>query len=404
MPVRRLPVLEPADAWSTLRRSAVARPLVDATGPDDEVWVVGGAVRDLLLGITPHELDLVVTAPVDGLAQRLAPVVREHERFGTVTVEPSPGVRYDIARARRERYAAAGALPDVVPVDAIDADLERRDVTINAMALRLHDGAFVAYPGALDDLASGTLRVLHGQSFRDDPTRVWRVARYAARLGGRVEPQTAAWAAVADPRTISGARHGSELRLALGEPDPAAVLATLQRLNPRFLPEGFEPYPRGVDQALALLPPGGRRDLVRLAVSCAGVSLPILLPWIEALELTVAERTIVGAGSRSSTLAPLRDARTPAEIRRAASGAGDEVVALAGGPNAERWFESIRYVQLEITGHDLRAAGIEAGPELGRRLQRALDAKLDGELDPSVPVREAELRVALADERPAGAV
>lgn len=398
MSVRRFPVLAPADAWSTLRRSRVARPLVDATGPADDVWVVGGAVRDLLLGVEPHELDLVVTAPVDDLAQRLAPVVARHERFGTVEVEPSPGVRYDIARARRESYVAPGALPDVTPVDAIEADLERRDVTINAMALRVRDGAFVAYPGALEDLADGVLRVLHPASFRDDPTRVWRVARYAARLGGAVESQTAAWAAEADPATISGSRHGAELRLALRERDPAAVLATVQALNPGFLPRGFDPYPSGLDAALALLPRGGRPDLVRLAACCAGVALPELLPWLEALELTTAERTIVGAGSRDSTLAPLRAARTPAEIHRAAAGTPDEIVALAGGPNAERWFASIRHVRLEITGHDLRAAGIPAGPELGRRLGRALDAKLDGELDPSLPTRAAELAVALADD------
>lgn len=400
MSVRRFPVLVPADAWSTLRRSRVARPLVDATGPDDDVWVVGGAVRDLLLGIEPHDLDLLLTGPVDGLAQRLAPVVAVHERFGTVEVEPSPGVRYDIARARRETYPVPGALPDVTPVDTVEVDLERRDVTINAMALRVRDGAFAAYPGALEDLAEGVLRVLHPASFRDDPTRVWRVARYAARLGGTVDPQTAAWAADADPTTISGARHGAELRLALGERDPVAVLSTVQALNPRFLPMGFDPDPRGLHEALTLLPRGGRPDLVRLAASCAGVSLTELLPWIEAIELTTAERTIVGAGSRASTLGPLRAARTPSEIHRAASGVPDEIVALAGGPNAERWFGSLRHVCLEITGHDLRAAGIPAGPELGRRLGRALDAKLDGELDPSLPVRTAELAVALADDSP----
>lgn len=398
MSVRRYPLIAPADAWSTLRRSRVARPLVDATGPDDDVWVVGGAVRDVLLGIEPHELDLVTTGSVEDLAQRLAPVVARHDRFGTLEVEPSPGVRYDIARARRETYAAPGALPEVTPVDTVEADLERRDVTINAMALGVRDGAFVAHPSALEDLAAARMRVLHPASFRDDPTRVWRVARYATRLGGTVEPETAAWAADADPTTISGSRHGTELRLALGERDPASVLATVQDLNPRFLPRGFEPHPAGLDDALALLPRGGRADLVRLAASCAGVELAELMRWVEAIELTSAERTTVGAGSRASTLAPLRSARTPSEIHRAASGVPDEIVALAGGPNAELWFGSLRHVRLEITGHDLRAAGIPAGPELGRRLGRALDAKLDGELDPSLPPRAAELAVALADD------
>ncbi len=399
MSVRRYPVRDPADAWTALRRSPVARPLVDAIGPADDVWVVGGAVRDLLLGLEPGDLDLVTTEPADGLAARLAPIVARHERFGTFEVEPSPGVRYDIARARRERYPTPGALPEVEPVATVDEDLRRRDVTLNAMALRVRDGAFAEHPRARDDLADGVLRVLHPESFRDDPTRVWRTARYAARLDGTIDPATAGWAATADPRTISGARHGAELRLMLGERDPARGLTELQRLNPRFLPAGFDPDPRGVVAAQALLPVGGRRDLVRLAASCAGVDLPTLLPWLDALELTTAERTIVGAGSRDSTLAPLRAARTPAEVHRAARGVADEIVALAGGPNAEAWFRTIRHVRTEIGGHDLLAAGVPAGPELGRRLQRALDAKLDGRLDPALPIPAAELAVALADDR-----
>lgn len=394
---RRPTLRDPAEAYAALRLLPAARPLMDAIGPADDLWVVGGAVRDLLLGIPPHELDLVTTGAVDELAARLGPIVARHERFGTVEVEPQAGVRYDVARARRESYADPGALPDVEPVDRIEDDLGRRDVSLNAIALRLRDGRLVEVPGARDDLAAGRLRVLHDRSFVDDPTRVWRVARYASRLGFGVEPETRALAAAADPSTVSGARHGSELRLALGEPDPAGVLSTLVELNPRFLPPGFDPAPAGVVAAQALLPIGARADLVRLAASCAGVGLDELLPWLEAIELTAAEREIVGAGSRASTLAPLSRATTPAEIQRAAVGVPDEVVALAGGPNARRWFDEIRHVRLLIDGHDLLAAGVPAGPELGRRLRQALAAKLDGRLDFALPPREAELAAALAD-------
>jgi len=351
----------------------------------------------------PLELDVVLTRPVDDLAARLGRGVARHERFGTVEVEARPGVRYDLARARRERYPSPGALPDVEPVDRVEEDLPRRDVTINAIALRLPDGALAEVPGARDDLAAGVLRLLHDRSLRDDPTRLWRLARYAARLGFAVEPRSAELAAAADPTTISGARHGHELRLALAEPDPTAVLRTLQELNPRYLPPGFDPEPRGVREALALLPAGGRADLVLLARCCAGVALPDLLPWLSALELTAAEREIVGAGSRDSTLAPLRAARTPSEIRRAAAGAPVEVVALAGGDAAAAWLGGLRDVRTAIDGHDLLAAGIPPGRAVGAGLDAALDARLDGALDPALPEREAELRVALRAAREAAA-
>jgi tRNA nucleotidyltransferase (CCA-adding enzyme) len=106
---------------------------------------------------------------------------------------------------------------------------------------------------------------------------------------------------------------------------------------------------------------------------------------------TAAERDTVAASSRSSTGTPLRAARTPAQIARAARGAPVEAVALAGGENARRWLDDLRHVKLEITGDDLLAAGVPQGPEVGDRLRRALDRKLDGE----AVGREAELRAAL---------
>jgi tRNA nucleotidyltransferase (CCA-adding enzyme) len=385
----------PDEALAALRALPAAGRLLAAVGPDDEAWLVGGAVRDLLLGRTPRELDVAVVGDPAGLAARLGTVVQRHDRFGTLEVATDEGVRHDLARARRETYARPGALPAVEPVARIEDDLPRRDVSVNAIALRLPDGPLAELPGAREDLAAGRLRVLHERSFVDDPTRVWRTARYAARLGFEVEPGTRALAAAADPFAISGPRHGAELRLALAEPDPGAVLALLQDLNPRFLPPGFQPRPRGLADALALLPAGGRADLVRLAASCGGVSLEHLLPWLTDMGFSSAEIDVVGAGSRAATLSPLTAARTPSEIHRAAAGAPPEVVALAGGPNAEAWFSGLRDVTLSIDGHDVAAAGVPAGPGVGEALRRALEAKLDGRLDPALDPREAELAAAL---------
>jgi tRNA nucleotidyltransferase (CCA-adding enzyme) len=377
-------------ALDALRADPCGVRLLRAFAPGDGVRLVGGAVRDLLLERRPRELDLVVEGDVDAAAARLGGEVTAHDRFGTALVR-ADGCAFDLVRARAERYAHPGALPEVRP-GTLDEDLRRRDVTINAIALGL-DGEVRAVEGAVDDLRAGVLRVLHDASFVDDPTRVWRVARYAARLGFAVEPHTRALAADADPSTVSGDRLGTELRLALREPDPPAAFAALRELNPAYLPEGFAPRPGGLADALALLPEDGRADLLTLAACSAGMDAAALLRWLDEMGFTAPERDLVAAASRFVTGAPLRAARTNAEIARAARGAPVEAVALVGGENARRWLDDLRHVRLEIDGRDLLAAGIPEGPEIGARLQRALDRKLDGE----IAGRKAELGAALGD-------
>jgi tRNA nucleotidyltransferase (CCA-adding enzyme) len=380
------------DVLDRLRQLPCGSRLLQAAAGLQGVHLVGGAVRDLALGREPRELDVVVEGPVDPLLERLGGEVREHDRFGTAVVVQD-GCRYDVVRARRETYRAPGALPDVRPGSLAD-DLRRRDVTVNAIAVALADGAVSAVEDALEDLRKGCLRVLHDGSFVDDPTRLWRVARYAARLSFAIDPHTLALARAADPTVVSGARMGNELRLTLREPDPLAALEIARSLNEKLLPPRFTTRPAGVSEALALLGPDARADLVVLARCVAGMPAAELLEWLDRLGFTAAERDVVAAGSRASTLQPLRAARTPSEIARAARGAPVEVVALAGGENARRWLEDLRHVRLQISGQDLLAAGIPEGPEVGRRLQAALDAKLDGRLDGAG--REAELSAALA--------
>jgi tRNA nucleotidyltransferase (CCA-adding enzyme) len=377
-----------AEALDALRDLPCGARLLTAYAPEDGVHLVGGAVRDLLLARLPRELDLVVEGDVDAVALRLGGTIRSHDRFGTARVQ-ADGCEYDLARARTETYAAPGALPDVRPASLAE-DLHRRDVTVNAIALSL-DGRLLHVEGALADLDAGVLRVLHDGSFVDDPTRLWRVARYAARLGFTVEPRTRALAAAADPSTVSGDRLGAELRLALREPDPFAALRAAEELNPRLLPDGFAVREEAGRPALELLPPEGRPDLVVLAACTAGMGARELLAWLDAMGFTAGERDVVAAASRFVTGAPLRAARTNAEVARAARGAPLEAVALAGGDNARRWLDELRHVRLEITGDDLLAAGVPQGPEVGERLRRALDRKLDGEIDG----REEELEAAL---------
>jgi len=385
-----------------------AESLLGRLGDTPAVYLVGGAVRDLLLGTSSPDLDLAVEGDPAVLARRIGGEVRFHDRFGTATVTLG-GHTYDIARARRETYAAPGALPDVEPA-GLGEDLGRRDFTVNAVAIKLGGadaGTLLAVPSALDDLGARQLRVLHDRSFIDDPTRLLRLARYAGRLGFEVEPHTLALvrAALAGRAldTVSGPRIGAELRLLAREGDPLPALGATGTLG---IGDAIEPGFGLGDEDLArrsleLLPADGRRDLLALALTARTVPADRLGPLLERLAFEASDRdAITAAATRADEVADgLGAASRPSALASAVSGSGPELVALAGalGPAdpAREWLERLRHVKLEIDGADLLAAGVPEGPAIGRGLRAALAAKLDGHASG----REAELAQALAAAR-----
>jgi tRNA nucleotidyltransferase (CCA-adding enzyme) len=384
-----------------------AGPLLASLDHERGVYLVGGAVRDLLLGRRPHELDLVVDGDASALARRLGPA-RIHDRFGTSTVRLD-GFTYDIARTRTETYPHPGALPEVAPADLIK-DLVRRDFTVNAIAMALSGptpGELTPAPGALGDLDARLLRVFHDRSFTDDPTRLLRLARYAARLGFAVEQHTLelALAAVRSGAlwTVSGPRIGAELRLAAREADPVAAFRKLRELE---LDRAIDAHFGLVDPALAaraleLLPSDGRPDLVVLSLAARGVQAAALNELLDSLAFEARDRDVIAAAAlRADAVAEALEAATsPSQIAEALEGAGPELVAIAGalGPieKARAWLERLRHVQLEIDGRDLVASGVPEGPAVGIGLRAALAAKLDGALSG----REDELDRALRAAR-----
>src|SRR3954471_7989972 len=192
-----------------LREAPGADIVFEAVAGEAGVYVVGGAVRDALLGRIPKELDLVVEGDAIELATRAARRVNgsvvAHDRFRTATVS-ADGFAFDLASARRETYPRPGALPEVTLGATIAEDLARRDFTVNAIALDIARDRAIEWPGARQDLDARQLRVLHERSFVHDPMRVWRLVRYAARLAFAPHPDTHARL---DPRlldTVTGDR------------------------------------------------------------------------------------------------------------------------------------------------------------------------------------------------------
>jgi tRNA nucleotidyltransferase (CCA-adding enzyme) len=407
------------------------RELQDLAAAREDVELVGGAVRDLLLGGTPRELDVVVAADAPSLAGDLASRlgipsaedgegrfgVRRHERFGTVLLW-WPGGRIDIASRRTESYSAPGALPDVRS-GTIEEDLRRRDFTVNAIAVLIggpRAGELSSVPQAFDDLARSRLRVLHERSFLDDPTRLLRLPRYLARLEFEAEQLTAELAGQALAggalATVSGARIGAELRLLLNEPEPLAALA---RANELGVLSALHPQMRlhehSARRALVVLPEGGRPDLLLLGTLLLAMNedpsedpKPAMVGLLDELEFTAGDRdrAVATALQAPALVERLETVQTPSELAEAVRRAPVEALALASSLAEEtrgsraaaairRWLSELRHVRLQITGDDLLAAGIPAGPEIGRRLELALRRKLDGELTDD---REAELNAA----------
>jgi tRNA nucleotidyltransferase (CCA-adding enzyme) len=371
-------------------------------------WLVGGAVRDLLLGFVPLDLDVVVegdaVTAARAAAGRLGGQVRLHERFGTATVE-ADGLSFDLATARRERYPTPGALPEVAPA-SLDEDLARRDFTVHALAAGLsrgHEGELRQAREGFDDLQARQLRVLHEGSFIDDPTRLLRLVRYAARLGFEPERRTAELAreAVRDGAlgTVSGARIGAELMLLLREP---AALEALERVLAIGLDRALHPELQIdldlAERAVARLPDGGRRDLTLLAACVRRIARGELARWLDRLALTAAEREAVMAAALDgeAVARELAEAERPSQVAALVRGRPAEQLAIAAALGAEepvaRWSDELRHIRLEISGDDLLAAGVPEGPAVGRALAAALARKLDGERGG----REAELRNALA--------
>jgi tRNA nucleotidyltransferase (CCA-adding enzyme) len=337
---------------------------------DEPVYLVGGGVRDLLLGRERADIDLVVEGDAAALADRIGADVISHERFGTAKVKLD-GHEVDIASARSESYPHPGALPVIQPSAELAADLRRRDFTINAMAIPLQGEPRLIDPhSGRADLAAGQLRVLHEDSFIDDPTRAIRAARYAARFGLALEEHSAELLRRTDLDTVSADRREAELLRLAGEECAARGLALL------------------AEWGLLELRPGGA-ELVAGAAQLLGEE-----PWSA---LAPRDRTLIAAAMGpprgEEALAATQPGRPSEAVALAGSSDGTELV-LARALGAEwldRYLSEWRDVALEIDGSDLIRAGLNEGPGLGRGLEEALRRKLDGE----IVGRDEELAAAL---------
>lgn len=317
-------------------------------------WLVGGSVRDLLLGRIPVDLDLVVETDPAGIARELDPDAVVHERFMTAALTLE-GHSVDIARARTERYPNPGALPEVEPA-SIELDLARRDFSINAIAVPLDRPADRVDPfDGLAAIAEGRLSLLHEGSLTDDPTRALRGARYAARFEFHPDPAMEKALENVALGAVSRDRIEDELRRFGDEVDPAAALEMARRWGLIEIPA--ETVER-LRVAVELVAEGAWKDFAgrpELVLAACDPDDPDAAFPVEPPEVRIEQSELIE--------------RTAPEAVVLARAAGREWL--------DWWPRTGRSIGIEIDGEDLIAAGIEPGPAVGVGLRAALGDALE---------------------------
>jgi tRNA nucleotidyltransferase (CCA-adding enzyme) len=372
----------------------------------ERVYLVGGVVRDLLLGYPNLDLDLVVEGDAVKLAQQVAETSQAkllaHRHFGTAKLRYE-NFTLDLATARKETYARPGALPTVTPGTLKD-DLIRRDFSINAMVISLgsNDYGELADPHqGKNDLEHRLIRILHPGSFSDDATRILRAVRYEQRLGFELETQTAQLlkrdTSMLD--TISGDRIRHELELIFEEKLPEvtinrlAELGVLPRINPflkgnGWIAEKFDKARRlnkpaqlptlyfclliyslsgnEIEQFLARLNTSTTLSRAMRDTLCLKTSLPLLAkPALKPSKIYYLLREYEPLAVQANAIATDEKEGTPSLIVH---------------QHLQLFLTKLRYVKTSLNGEELKGLGISAGPEIGRVLQILHKAKLDGEV------------------------
>lgn len=361
------------------------------------LYLVGGSVRDLLLGRGHLDLDFVVEADAPTVARAFGRAtgarVTVHEAFRTAAVT-GEGVRFDLVTARRESYPVPGALP-VVALSTLADDLARRDFTVNAMALAAggpQAGLLIDPHGGRADLAGGVLRVLHEGSFRDDATRLWRAGRYAARLRLRPDPLTKVL--IQRDRgflaTISPTRIHHELERVLDEAAPERALRWLDRrdvLAATFPHLACTPTDAAALPRVRRLAPSNRHAAA-LAVLAFDWDGAVIEQATVRLELDRHEGAALRAlpGLRG-TLAGLVGRRAPPSATTFALDRYPEAALAAVAARHPRrqagrlvltYLRSWRHVRPLLSAAQLMEIGVPQGPALGELLRTLRAARLDG--------------------------
>jgi tRNA nucleotidyltransferase (CCA-adding enzyme) len=394
-------------------------------------YAVGGSIRDLILGIKNLDLDFVIEGSAIELGSQLQQdypgqfeVKINHERFHTCKLyfNGTEKREVDLSTARIEFYDYPAALPTVEP-SKLEQDLLRRDFTINTLAVCLNPDAFgelVDLFGGLQDIQEKVIRILHPFSFIEDPTRLVRAARFAARLdftiGDKTFEQAKRAVAMGIFDDLGGVRMKNELKAILDSPHRLKALNLLAGVGARlcYLDSHLEYTSRlrkciRWSERLLNRYPVKEEWVVYLGVLLSSLPADRVQPVLDRLHLSNLQKEIVIKGLEIPSKYPdlfkpidrkfLDGAFKRSEIYEALTGKPDEALAIAASiavPGApmrrliKTYLGELESTKLQVTASDLLALGAKQGPKIGQILRQLFEAKLDGQ----VPDKDAELELA----------
>jgi len=377
-------------------------------------YLVGGIVRDLILGVKNLDLDIVVEgdgiAFAQELARKLSKRLIRHKRFGTATVLLGPHLKIDIATARSESYPHPGSLPEVTPGSLRD-DLLRRDFTINAMATSItakEFGKITDLFGGRRDLARKTIRILHDRSFIDDPTRALRAIRFEQRYNFRIEPHSLgllkASSKMKGLEGVQPQRIRDELILLLKEKSP---LGPIRRINKLL---GFNFLSRRLrlaERDFRLIKSATRqiswfrrelhyrRPLDQWLIYLMAILDSVLIARVK----SVCRRYAFSRGDTKRLIEYKKFAPAvfkkldiknvkPAQIFKILEPLSYEIVVMIKARHKSKalekhindFFRVYNGMRLCLTGDDLKSLGSAPGPHYKKLFTKVLYAKLNGEL------------------------
>ncbi len=375
---------------------------------DCSIYLVGGVVRDLLLRRSVFDFDIVVEGQAIAVVKVLAKIFKvdfsRHHAFGTATIIVG-GHRIDFATARVEHYIYPGALPRVKPANLVD-DLKRRDFTINAMAISLNKGDFgrlIDLYDGLSDLKKGLIRILHKESFSDDPTRILRAIRFKERFSFKFESKTGKLLKQAiNTKALSlvnSHRLRDEIVLILKEPKPYRYIKRIKELEGfRFLhpkirlkPADFLFFIR-IEKELVTY----RRKFRKLRINqdwliyLAGIMLALPLKTIEKVMADFAfkkgERIIITSiKSKLKEIKKLEKCKKKSLIYKLLCPLSFEAIIFfyAYYPNKnlrkniDFFLETLIFTKLKVKGKDLKKLSIKPSKIFGNIFEELLYKKID---------------------------
>ncbi len=379
-----------------------------------DVYLVGGMVRDLILNEENIDIDLVVEGNGIAYAEKLALAfkgkVKSHKKFQTAVVILTEGLKIDIASSRMEYYDHPAALP-TVERGMIRQDLYRRDFTINTLAIKINKkeyGTLVDYFGGRKDLREGKIRVIHGLSFVEDPTRAYRAVRFANRLGFEIAKETRTLIRTAIKKGIferlTGRRISKELVLIFEDDHP---VKTVKMLESYGLLEFIHPQIK-LTQAKFLLLYRIEEVLSWYRLLYRSDQPENYLVYFMGLIDSLEEKARMEMGQRLALKKKHRDLleNYPKKIHQTVSSLQKkekiknsdiyfqvkdlplEVILflIAKIKNVElkkllaSFLLQFRNITLEIKGKDLKALGLKPGPEFSEIFRTILSAKVDGKV------------------------